>query len=152
MENLFGQSDEQSGDVQSDIVQDQEGCYFCDNTEGLEKHHILPERFNGHGKESNIVTLCHGCHWKLERLYNKDFWGSVGVDDPRATSETHLVCEQQDCHDRACVKYIVCGTVGDLVQDSVWVCGECSDDPLGMPSKSDSWSLQKDLRVVETDD
>lgn len=77
------------------------GCYFCGEEETIEQHHILPQRFDGSDRRSNIVDLCHDCHWKLERLYNKDFWNAVGVKDPRATKESHLTCEHHSCLNQA---------------------------------------------------
>jgi len=76
-------------------------CYFCESTDDIETHHILPQRFNGSDAESNLVDLCHDCHWKLERLYNKEFWEAIGVDDPRATREGHVVCEYHQCMEHA---------------------------------------------------
>jgi len=72
-------------------------CYFCDSTEDIEEHHILPQRFDGSDAETNTVDVCHDCHWKLERLYNKDFWEAIGVDDPRATKESHVSCDIHSC-------------------------------------------------------
>jgi len=78
-----------------------ESCYFCDATEEIEEHHILPQRFDGNDLPTNTVDLCHDCHWKLERLYNKDFWESIGVDDPRATKESHVICSINGCLDNS---------------------------------------------------
>lgn len=76
-------------------------CYFCESTDEIEEHHILPQRFDGSDQPTNVVKLCHDCHWKLERLYNKDFWEAIGVDDPRATKETHATCTYHNCIDNA---------------------------------------------------
>ena len=76
-------------------------CYFCDATEDIEEHHILPQRFDGSDKPTNTVELCHDCHWKLERLYNKDFWNAIGVDDPRSTKKSHVQCAIHDCMEHA---------------------------------------------------
>ena len=72
-------------------------CYFCGSTTDIEEHHILPQRFDGSDAEKNTVDVCHECHWKLERLYNKDFWEAIGVDDPRSTKESHVVCDIHGC-------------------------------------------------------
>jgi len=72
-------------------------CYFCTSPDNLERHHILPQRFDGSDHPDNIVTVCHECHWKLERLYNKDLWDAIGIEDPRATKESHVRCERHDC-------------------------------------------------------
>jgi hypothetical protein len=79
----------------------QDACYFCGQKESIEEHHILPQRFDGSDRKSNTVNLCHSCHWKLERLYNKDFWDAIGVEDPRSTKETHLTCEHHGCLNQA---------------------------------------------------
>lgn len=76
-------------------------CYFCESTDEIEEHHILPQRFDGSDQPTNVVKLCHDCHWKLERLYNKDFWEAIGVDDPRATKETHATCTYHNCIENA---------------------------------------------------
>ena len=76
-------------------------CYFCDATEEIEEHHILPQRFDGSDLPTNTVELCHDCHWKLERLYNKEFWNAIGVDDPRAAKESHLTCSYHGCIENA---------------------------------------------------
>jgi hypothetical protein len=72
-------------------------CYFCESTDDIEEHHILPQRFDGRDQPTNVVDVCHDCHWKLERLYNKDFWEAIGVDDPRATKESHVLCSIHGC-------------------------------------------------------
>lgn len=76
-------------------------CYLCENEPAEEEHHILPQRFNGSDAETNTVDLCHDCHWKLERLYNKDFYNALGIDDPRQTQETHIVCYTHNCTNQA---------------------------------------------------
>jgi len=72
-------------------------CYFCSSTEDIESHHIVPQRFDGSDADSNIVKVCHDCHWKLERLYNKDFWEAIGIDDPRAVEGSHISCNYKNC-------------------------------------------------------
>lgn len=56
-----------------------EKCYFCDNDNKslLEKHHIIPKRFNGSDKNQNLVTLCSNCHNKIEDLYDNRFFYQV---------------------------------------------------------------------------
>jgi hypothetical protein len=72
-------------------------CYFCSSSEDIEEHHIVPQRFQGSDSEANTVDVCHDCHWKLERLYNKDFWEAIGIEDPRSTRESHITCYQHGC-------------------------------------------------------
>lgn len=76
-------------------------CYFCGSAEDIEEHHILPQRFEGSDADTNTVDLCHDCHWKLERLYNSDFWEALGVDDPRATKQSHTRCDIHGCVEQA---------------------------------------------------
>ena len=54
-------------------------CYFCDETEVLERHHVVPRRHGGSDREENLVTLCPTCHRKIEKLYNKRFYTALGV-------------------------------------------------------------------------
>lgn len=74
-----------------------ESCYFCDSEDNIEQHHIVPQRLGGTDAKHNLVEVCHDCHWKLERLYNKDFYEALGIEDPRATEGTHVTCEYHDC-------------------------------------------------------
>lgn len=83
------------------------GCYFCGSTVDIEEHHIVPQRFDGSDKASNTVDLCHDCHWKLERLYNKEFWEAIGVEDPRATQESHITRHVHGCLKPATGRYHV---------------------------------------------
>lgn len=86
-------------------------CYFCGSEVDIEEHHIVPQRFDGSDRESNTVDLCHDCHWKLERLYNKEFWGAIGVEDPRAARESHVKCEIQGCTNQAVTRVRVKGVL-----------------------------------------
>jgi len=83
----------------------QSSCYFCGSSADIEEHHILPQRFDGSDSDGNTVDVCHECHWKLERLYNKDFWESIGVDDPRATKESHVSCDIHSCMEPSVQQY-----------------------------------------------
>jgi len=84
-------------------------CYFCESTDEIEEHHILPQRFDGSDQPTNVVDVCHDCHWKLERLYNKDFWEAIGVDDPRATKESHVLCSVHDCMEHSVGLFLIGG-------------------------------------------
>ena len=65
------------------------GCYFCGGGEGvLESHHIVPQRFGGSDAGENLVDLCPTCHERLERLYNKRFYRSLGVGDCEANGDS----------------------------------------------------------------
>jgi hypothetical protein len=48
----------------------------------------------------NLVYSCHECYWKLERLYNADFWRALGIEDPRSTKESHQLCTYQPVETR----------------------------------------------------
>lgn len=80
-------------------------CYFCGSNADIEQHHIVPQRFDGTDHKSNLVDLCHDCHWKLERMYNKEFWDAIGIEDPRTTKESHITCYYQGCTDPAVDRY-----------------------------------------------
>jgi hypothetical protein len=57
-------------------------CYFCgDESDVLESHHLVPRRYNGSDKDRNLVTVCPTCHQKLERLYDKRFYQSLGMSE-----------------------------------------------------------------------
>jgi len=58
-----------------------ESCHFCQESEVLERHHILPRRHGGDDSPENLVTVCPTCHRKLERLYAKSFYEALGVPD-----------------------------------------------------------------------
>ena len=151
VESFFNQLREDDEDESATLREGKDPCYFCESCEDVQTHHIVPDRFNGSESESNKVDLCHDCHWKLERLYNVEFWNAIGIDDPRSSRETHLVCEMLECNEQAAVKYFVHGEVGEVTSASIWVCGDCADDPFGLPQKN-AWSLQKDLREVGDDE
>lgn len=87
-------------------------CHFCESTADIEEHHIVPQRFDGSDAETNLVDLCHDCHWKLERLYNKDFWEAIGIDDPRSTQESHVTCHYSGCTNKATDSYSVTAHTG----------------------------------------
>jgi uncharacterized protein with PIN domain len=65
-------------------------CYFCDETECLESHHVVPQRFDGSDREVNLVTVCPTCHRKLEKLYDKRFYTQVGA----RRQDGHIDCEE----------------------------------------------------------
>jgi len=54
-------------------------CHFCTETEHLESHHVVPQRYDGSDSEENLVEVCPTCHRKLESLYNKRFYEALGV-------------------------------------------------------------------------
>lgn len=72
-----------------------DSCHFCDETEALERHHIVPRRFGGSDADGNLVTVCPTCHRKLERLYNKRFYDALGVE--KADSGENQPCSWSEC-------------------------------------------------------
>jgi len=60
-------------------------CHFCDETEALDRHHIVPQRHGGSDDEENLVTVCPNCHRKLETLYDKRFYNEVMEEGPVET-------------------------------------------------------------------
>lgn len=110
---------------------DRDHCYFCESTDGLEVHHIVPQRLGGSDARDNLVTLCHDCHWKLERLYNKDFYEALGIEDPRTTSETHITCEFSGCADQSTEKMKIKGA-------TIYRCKKhAEEDTLGTLTRSE---------------
>ena len=65
-------------------------CYFCDETERLEQHHIVPRRFGGSDASENMVEVCPTCHSKLEHLYNSRFYKNIGVKQQGNTDKQAL--------------------------------------------------------------
>lgn len=126
-------------------------CYFCGSSEDIEEHHIVPQRLGGSDKRSNTVDLCHDCHWKLERLYNKDFWEAIGIEDPRTTRETHVTCEYHGCTNPATTSYSVAATrgVGSSSRETgnVYRCDEHSPVEIETEEEDDDAGL--DLRCLE---
>ena len=39
-------------------------CVACSVTENLQHHHLVPRSLGGSDDESNLITLCEGCHAK----------------------------------------------------------------------------------------
>ena len=58
-----------------------ESCHFCQESEVLEQHHIVPRRHGGDDSPENLVTVCPNCHRKLERLYGRRFYDALGAHD-----------------------------------------------------------------------
>lgn len=56
-------------------------CYICKGgtASSLEKHHIVPQRYEG-GERENIVHLCPRCHKAVEKLYDKRFYNAIGAE------------------------------------------------------------------------
>jgi len=57
-----------------------ERCFICgeDNSNVLQKHHIVPRRYGGGDSAENLVTLCANCHVAVERIYDDDFYQRIG--------------------------------------------------------------------------
>ena len=64
-------------------------CYFCNETRCLERHHIVPRRFNGSDNDENLVKVCGSCHVKLESLYDNRFYKRLGVLEPSSLENDH---------------------------------------------------------------
>jgi hypothetical protein len=46
-------------------------CVACGSTDDLQHHHLITRLENGSDDETNLITLCNGCHAKLhERRLN----------------------------------------------------------------------------------
>jgi 5-methylcytosine-specific restriction endonuclease McrA len=59
-------------------------CAACGSTDDLQHHHLVARSEGGSNDETNLITLCYGCHAKLhERRSN-------GVYNHRARTLTGL--------------------------------------------------------------
>lgn len=56
-------------------------CLFCDATDDLEEHHVVPRRYGGTDGEENLITVCGDCHKKIERTWDRRFYHEIGVRD-----------------------------------------------------------------------
>jgi hypothetical protein len=56
-------------------------CHFCDESEALDTHHIVPRRYGGSDRGENLVTVCPNCHRKLETLYDERFYTTLGISE-----------------------------------------------------------------------
>jgi len=45
---------------------DDHECKFCEDTENLHTHHIVPRSAGGSDKKENLMTVCASCHSKIE--------------------------------------------------------------------------------------
>lgn len=57
----------------------EDSCLFCDATDDLEEHHVVPRKFGGTDDESNLITVCSSCHKKIERTWDRRFYEQLGV-------------------------------------------------------------------------
>ena len=51
-------------------IMDRDGwkCYICgDKSCALEVHHVVPVFLGGSNDDTNLVSLCHGCHLAIHR-------------------------------------------------------------------------------------
>ncbi len=57
-------------------------CFICgeDTPSVLERHHIIPRRYDGTNDEKNLVVLCANCHRAIEKLYGEEFFEAVMED------------------------------------------------------------------------
>jgi endogenous inhibitor of DNA gyrase (YacG/DUF329 family) len=46
-------------------------CQACGSKNNLDVHHKIPFRISHDNSESNLITLCHNCHIKIERTWDK---------------------------------------------------------------------------------
>lgn len=75
-------------------------CYICGNknTDVLERHHIVPRRFDGSDDDENLVDLCSNCHSAIEKLYNKRFYDALEVSAGNETEKPKsMPCHRKDC-------------------------------------------------------
>jgi len=106
-----------------------ERCKFCRETDRLERHHIVPRRFDGSNDEENIVTVCPTCHSKLESLYDKRFYDALGVE--KATLEK-AECDVDRCTNTTTRRLPLLDTDEELVVcEGHTICSHqwCGDSP-----------------------
>jgi hypothetical protein len=97
---------------------DTERCYFCPKRNGIEVHHIVPQRFQGADNRENLVAVCDKCHKKLERLYDQSFYSTLGIEDATEKRAKHFPCIR--CDKRA--KKKIWDSYGER-----WMCDEHGD-------------------------
>jgi len=87
-----------SANTQETADVEEDSCHFCGETEVLQEHHIVPQRFDGSDESVNLVTLCPTCHRKIESMYDKRFYDELGVEKPEsAESEITGACHYTGC-------------------------------------------------------
>jgi nucleoside-triphosphatase THEP1 len=56
-------------------------CVACESTDKIEVHHIDGDSTNN--QENNLIPLCEGCHWDVEReCFTDDVGETIDSDDP----------------------------------------------------------------------
>jgi hypothetical protein len=67
-------------DTARDAIDDDDvHCRFCNATETLETHHVVPKKFGGQNTAENTITVCTGCHKVIERVWDRRFYQQIGV-------------------------------------------------------------------------
>ncbi|QLD84586.1 HNH endonuclease [Natronomonas halophila] len=56
-----------------------DNCRFCDATDHLEEHHVVPRRYGGTDEDQNLITVCSDCHKTIERTWDAEFYHEIGV-------------------------------------------------------------------------
>ena len=79
-------------------------CYICGhgNTDVIQRHHIIPRRYDGTDETRNIVNLCPTCHDAIERIYDDSFFEDLGVEKIDTGTELVDVALQEECQWRTC--------------------------------------------------
>lgn len=79
-------------------------CALCDDTHGLQIHHIVHRSCGGNDTPCNLITLCWRCHaeahgtWVAERH---------AVRPPRTAEERYAAYRMlQDEYEQQCVEYV----------------------------------------------
>ena len=79
-------------------------CALCDDTHGLQIHHIVHRSCGGNDTPCNLITLCWRCHaeahgtWVAERH---------AVRPPRTAEERYAAYRMlQDEYEQLCVEYV----------------------------------------------
>ncbi len=55
-------------------------CVFCDNTENLQCHHIIPRKFGGGHDPWNLGSTCRKCHGSVDKIIELGVANNSGFD------------------------------------------------------------------------
>lgn len=74
-------------------------CYICGhgNTDVIQRHHIIPQRYGGGDEAENLVSLCPTCHDAIERIYDNSFFKAMGVGKEETEQGGEKQCEWRTC-------------------------------------------------------
>ena len=77
------------GKVLKKVVREKRVCWFCGNTKGMERHHIIPVSIGGKYLQNNKVDICDDCHSKLHKLLDPVIQYLVAIIQQLQNGEEH---------------------------------------------------------------